>query len=406
MSEAELPSLRLNHLRLPALIVGAACLIAVIVGGFFSGDMFYRSWLFAWIFWLGVSLGSLVIVMLHHMTGGGWGYLLRRFGEAAALTLPVIALLFIPMFVGVRYVYPWASHDPQFLSDPVVQHKTSFLNVWFWVIRFVIYFVVFFALAWSLRRTSIETDREGFTPPLLKRFINVSAIGIVIYFVLMTLGAVDWIMSREPHWYSTVFGFLVCIGQAISGMAFLLLMVAIFSRDPAYARRLLPNYLNDMGNVLLTFVILWAYMGLSQFLIIWLGDIQHEITWYIRRTDGAWRWVGGALIAFHFLVPFLLLLQRPLKRKVGILASIGAFMFLVHILDVIFIVTPTGRTTHPAWWWALDQLMNLGAWLGMGGVFFAAFLWNLGQAPIVPLGAPVFVVDHAHGERTAPGTVA
>jgi hypothetical protein len=406
MSEAEIRSAHLNRYQAPALIGGAGCLILVIVGGFFSGDMFFRSWLFAWIFWLGVALGSLVIVMLHHMTGGGWGYLLRRFGEAAALTLPIIALLFIPMIIGVRYVYPWASHAPEFLNDPIVQHKTIFLNVPFWIARLVLYFAVFFVLAWSLRRISLEGDRAGYTSPLLKRFTNISAAGILIYFVLMSLGAVDWIMSREPHWYSTVFGFLICIGQAISGMSFLLLMVALFSRDPAYAPRLLPNYLNDMGNVLLTFVILWAYLGLAQFLIIWLGDIQHEITWYIRRTDGGWRWVAGALIAFHFLVPFLLLLQRPLKRKIGILASIAGFMFFIHILDVIFMITPTGRAPHPVWWWALAQLMNLGAWLGMGGIFVAVFLWFLSQAPVVPIGAPVLSVDHAHGQRTAPGTVA
>ena len=205
MSEAEIRSDRLNRYRLPALVGGGACLILVIIGGIFSGDMFFRSWLFAWIFWLGVALGSLVVVMLHHTTGGGWGYLLRRFGEAAALTLPVIALLFIPMIIGVRYVYPWASHAPEFLNDPVVQHKAPYLNVPFWIIRFVIYFAVFFVLAWRLRVTSLETDRVGFEPRLTKRFINISSFGILIYFVLMTLGAVDWIMSREPHWYSTVF---------------------------------------------------------------------------------------------------------------------------------------------------------------------------------------------------------
>jgi hypothetical protein len=223
----------------------------------------------------------------------------------------------------------------------------------------------------------------------------------------MSLGAVDWIMSREPHWSSTVFGFLICISQAITGICFLIMMVSIFSRQLAYAQEVRPNYLNDIGNVLLTFVILWAYLGLSQFLIIWLGDIQPEIEWYIRRTDRLWRWVAGALIAFHFLVPFLLLLQRPMKRRLPPLLGIAIFMFVVHALDVLFIITPTGRYSHPAGWWVLAQFMNLGAWLGMGGIFIAAFLWVLRRAPILTVGdrIPVISVDHAHGQRPATGTL-
>ena len=183
----------------------------------------------------------------------------------------------------------------------------------------------------------------------------------------------------------------------------MIMLLGIFSRNFKYASVIRPNYLNDLGNVLLTFVILWAYLGLSQFLIIWLGDIQHEIEWYIRRTDHGWRWVGGILIAFHFLVPFLLLLQRPLKRKIPRLVTIAAFMFFIHILDVLFIVTATGHDTHSAGWWVLAQLMNLGAWLGIGGVFVGCFTWVLRRAPILPMGERIHVVlvDHAHGQQPA-----
>lgn len=391
----------LDRLMLPLLIGGAALLAGVIIGGFFAGDMFFRAWMFAWVFWLGVPLGALAVIMLHHMTGGGWGYLIRRFGEAAALALPVLAVLFIPILLGYRYVFPWA--DPHFAHDAVVQHKTVWLNFPFWTVRFIVYFAVFFLIAWALRRTSLATDKPGDITPLLNRFQRISAPGILIYFVLMALASVDWIISREPHWYSTVFGFFVCISQSITGLCFLIVIVAVFSRDEEYGRVIRPNYLNDMGNVLLTFVILWAYLGLSQFLIIWLGDIQHEITWYIQRTDGGWRWVGGALIAFHFLVPFLLLLQRPLKRKLPGLVSIATFMFFIHVLDAAFVITPSGHSPHHAGWWALAQAMNLGAWLGMGGVYVAVFLWILRRAPILPIGdrLHVVLVDHGHGQQPA-----
>jgi len=402
MSEGEIRSVYLDRYMLPSLVGGGVLLALVIIGGIFNNwDMFFRAWLFAWFFWLGVPLGALAVIMLHHMTGGGWGYLVRRFGEAAAVCVPVMAVLFIPILIGYHYVYPWA--DPHFAHDAVVQHKAAWLNFPLWFVRFLIYFAAFFGLAWVLRVTSLATDGPGDVTPLHVRFNRVSAGGIVAYFVLMTLGAIDWVMSRDPHWYSTVFGFLICIGQSITGVCFLIMLLGIFSRNMKYASVIRPNYLNDLGNVLLTFVILWAYLGLSQFLIIWLGDIQHEIEWYIRRTDHGWRWVGGILIAFHFLVPFILLLQRPLKRKIARLVTIAAFMFFIHILDVLFIVTATGHDTHSPGWWVLAQLMNLGAWLGIGGVFVGCFTWVLRRAPILPMGERIHVVlvDHAHGQQPA-----
>lgn len=391
-----------------------ACLVLLVAGSIIPSarDQFFGSWLFAWMFWFGLSLGCMGVVMMHHLLGGGWGYLIRRFGEAGALVVPVMAVLFIPIVLGVRHIYPWAV--PAIVAeDPVVRHKTQWLHLSFWGARALLYFAAFWFWAWLLRVTSVRLD-DGPNPRLLKRLVNLSAIGEVIYFVLMSLAAIDWIMSREPHWISTVFGFIVVISQALSALCFLTLMVALFADDPPLKRVIQPDYLNDLGNVLLTFVILWAYLSFAQFLVTWLGNQQEEITWYIRRTDGGWRWVGAALMLLHFLVPFLLLLMRPLKRKLGRLALIAGGLMFMRVIDVLYWVTPSlspAQMHHEGSWgamhWIYAAVMNVLAFLAIGGIWFLAFLWFLKDRPILPIGdfIPVTPVDHGHGQRAVPGTV-
>ena len=411
---SEMPrSEQLARAMVPVLLVGAVgtgASIALGLAGIFAhtGGQFFRSWLFAWIFWLGVSLGCMAIVMLHHLTGGGWGYMVRRFGETAALVTPLMLLLFIPIIIGVRAIYPWAQPH---VTDPVTLHKSAYLNLPFWTIRAVGYLIVFSALAWLLRTGPLMSDRVG-TPEslaLMTRQRRVSAGGFVIYFFLMGLASVDWIMSREPHWYSTVFGFIVCIAQAVSGCCFLILMLWIVADDPPFKAVVHPNYFNDLGNVLITFVILWAYLSFAQFLVTWLGNSQQEITWYIQRTDGGWRWVGGALISLHFFVPFMLLLQQPLKRKLGRLAAIAAGLFFIHIIDELYWVTPADP--HVGRWpiirWIYIEAMNVCAFVGVGGLWMAAYLWIQKGTLLLPIGerVPVMPVDHGHGQRAVPGPV-
>ena len=220
-----------------------------------------------------------------------------------------MALLFIPILLGVKYIYPWAIPD-EVAHDAILRHKQVWLNWPFWAIRSVVYLLILCWLTWSLRSISLASD-HGDARPKLARLHSLSAAGQVLYFVVMSLAAVDWIMSREAHWYSTVFGFVVVISQAVSATCFLIIMVAVYGDEPPLKAAIQPNYLNDLGNVLITFVILWAYLSFAQFLVTWLGNNQTEITWYIRRTEGGWRWIGGALILFHFLAPFMLLLLRP-----------------------------------------------------------------------------------------------
>ena len=405
MTEPLTRSQRLARATMPALAVGAAGLALCALGSIGGSEsaaahhkQFFTSYLFAWIFWLGVSLGSLGIIMMHHLLGGGWGLLIRRFGEAAALVVPLMAVLFIPIILGVYYLYPWAD-DAAVANDPVLQHKVPWLNFGFWTIRAVVYFALWTALALLLRTTPLA--RPGVNAGLFfARVRRVSAVGIVIYFITMSFGGVDWIMAREAQWYSTVFGFILCVGQAVSAACLLIVMLWLVHDEPPFKQIVQPNYLNDLGNVLMTFVILWAYLSFAQFLVIWLGNVQREITWYLHRTEGGWRSVGTVLILFHFLVPFIILLQRPLKRKAGRLAVIAAGIFFVHIIDELYWVTATGYPRNPsALTWLYIQGMNLVAFVGIGGLWIAAFLWILGRAPLIAEGerATVAPVDHGHG---------
>ena len=407
MSEALPHSERLAHARLPILLGGGACLFVLLVFGFFepgrashwSLGQFCRSWLFAWLFWLGLTLGSMGVVMMHHLLHGGWGYLVRRFGEAASGCVPVMALLFVPVVLGARYIYPWADADTV-AADPVLQHKLPYLNLPFFIVRAVIYFVAFWALSWMLRSTSRAHDRTE-SPSLIGRLKSISAGGEVLYFVLMTLASIDWIMSREPHWKSSIFGFITVTSQALSAVCFLIIMLYLYSDEPPLKSAIHSNYINDLGSVLIVFVIFWAYLSLSQFLVIWLGNEQNEITWYIRRTAGGWRWVGAALIVFHFMIPFVLLLLRPIKKNLGRLAAVAGGVFFMRVIDVLYWVTPADPHNTPwgAGHWLYAEFMNLLALLGIGGIWFATFLWFLKSAPVLPTGDRIPVVPEKHGRQ-------
>ena len=415
MSEAQPHSHYLNRAIWPSLLVGligVGLLIAFGLLGLWpklhmAGQPF-RSWLFAWLFWLGVSLGAMGIVMMHHLLGGGWGYPIRRFGETAALCLPLMAVLFVPVILGALAIYPWMD-KAQVAADAVLRHKHDhFLNWPFWTARAVVYLIVFIAMGLMIQTRSLEVP--GLDPvPILARLRRVSAGGIVFYFIFMTMGSIDWIMSREPHWFSTVFGFIVCMGQAVSGTCFLILVLYFFSDYEPIARINHPNYLNDLGNVLLTFVIMWAYMSFAQFLVSWVGNNQDEMTWYLQRTDGGWRWVGAALIFFHFLIPFIILLQRPLKRKMGRMAIIAAGVLFMRVIDALYWVTPADP--HPGvwsgWQWFYAQIVNFIAFCAVGGLWLTCFLWLLKGRPILPVGdqVPVVPIDHGKGQRTVPGAL-
>jgi hypothetical protein len=354
-----------------ALLVGCASLLICAAAGAWPSmrPQCFNSYLFAWLFWLGVSLGAMALTMMHYLTGGGWGTLIRPITLSAAQVLPLLFLLFLPIFLGMPILFPWARPE-ELASDPILRHIHSYLNPHWFAIRFVIYFLVWIGLVFGLTHS---TD-EG-----LKR--RISAGGLVIYVLLMTLAGVDWIMSRQPHWSSSVFGFILVIAQTLTALCFTLVILWSRAARPAIAQFAKPKHFNDLGNLLLMFIILWAYMNFAQYLITWTGNEQPDVGWYVQRTYGGWRVVAGIIIFVHFLIPLILLLMRPLKQDINRLGIICAALLALRILDLYWNIGPQAQS-DPHGGFILSPLDVL-AWLGVGGIWYAAFSYFLRKAPLL-----------------------
>ena len=357
---------------------------------------FYKAYLFAWLFWLGMSLGAMAAVMVHHQTGGNWGVFVRRFGENAAAVLPLLFVLFIPILIGLGRIYPWA--DPH-NHDPVIRHKHFYLNVPFFILRYVIYFVVWSGVAWALRALSVRHDRR---PSVESRRLmrGISSFGLVAYFITMSLAAVDWIMSMEPNWYSTVFGFIVLMGQAITGVCALIILLVLLRGTTPFVERLRPKHFNDLGNLLMTCVILWAYNDFAQLLIIWMGNTQVDIGWYVKRTQGAWKFIGALLIFLGFLTPFALLLLRDIKMRARAMLWLCVGLLIMRLLDLYWMVMPGGTEPFPAIHW-LGAIVGIIAVVGIGGLWIGAFLWLTGGVPLMVEGLSV-PIETEPGDELSP----
>ena len=302
MSDTDLPSDGLRRARRGALLVAAGGLLVAVIGWIVQPGDFYRAYLFSWLLWLGVTLGSLSIVMLHHLTGGEWGVLVRRLGEAAAMTLPLMIVLFLPIAFGLHSLYIWARPEAV-AADQILQHKQPYLNPVFFLVRSGIYGAIWLGMAWYLWRSSLRHDSTA-DPGLEFRMHHLSAVGMLVYFITMSFAGVDWIMSREPHWYSTVYGFMIICGQGLSGLAVLIAVLALLSKRSPFRELSTPERLNDLGNLLLTLVILWTYMAFVQLLVTWMGNKQEDIPWYTQRLSNGFWWIGVGLVLLHFFVPF------------------------------------------------------------------------------------------------------
>ncbi len=368
-----------------ALVVGVVGLAFCALGWFVSPRSFFIGYLFAELVFLGIALGCMAFLMIHFLTGGKWGWPVRRFFEAAAGTLPLIALLFVPLCFGLHYLYPWAV-PAQVAADRVLQHKQGYLNPPFFIVRAAIVFAVWIWLAHLLNKWSREQDLTRDLRPLL-RLRKLSGPGLVIYPLTVTVAFVDWVMSLEPDWYSTIFPILVCIGQMLSGLAFVILLLRWLGPRTALSQIIGKENFHHLGSLLLAFTMLWAYMAFSQLLIIWSGNLPHEISWYLHRIAGGWRWVVVFLVLFHFFGPFFLLLSRLNKRSRSTLSAIAAVMLIAHVVDVWWMIVPTFYPQGLHFHW-----LDLAAFLGIGGVWFAFFLRQLERKPLLPVNDPRFAV--------------
>ncbi|MGI8891648.1 MAG: hypothetical protein ACR2G0_12815 [Chthoniobacterales bacterium] len=368
-----------------ALGVGIVGLLLCLLGWFIEPRQFFISYLFGELVWVGVGLGCMAFLMIHYLTGGKWGWPVRRMFEAAAWTLPIMGLLFIPVFFGLHHLYPWARPD-RVAADHVLQHKQSYLSPAFFVVRSLLFFGIWTWLAYLLNKWSREQDDTHDLAPL-KRLRKLSGPGLVIYPLTITITFVDWVMSLEPDWYSTIFPILICIGQMLSGLAFVILLLAWLGPRSSLSEIIGKENFHHLGSLLLAFTMLWAYMAFSQLLIIWSGDLPHEITWYLHRIAGGWRWIVVFLVLFHFFGPFFLLLSRQIKKTRTALAAIAAVMFGAHVIDMWWMITPTfyPHGLHVSW-------LDFAALFGVGGIWFFFFARNLQSKALVPFNDPRFAV--------------
>ncbi len=296
--------------RSRALIVGGVGLAVCVLGFFISPDHFFRSWLTAYMLFLGIALGSMALMMVQHLSGGQWG-VFRRIFEASSRTLPLLAVLFLPLLFGLSRLYPWA--NPELVArDEVLHHRALYLNTTFWIIRAVVYFGGWLLLAATLNRLSRRQDTGDVA--VNRTIQRVCGAGIVFYGISVTWAGIDWLMALDPHWFSTLFGFLIMGGQGLSALSFTIVIATLLYRTAPMNTLLKPSHFHDLGKLSFAFVMLWAYFNFSQFMLTYAANLVEEIPYMVTRTHNGWQYLALFLVIFHFAVPCSLLLSRDLKR--------------------------------------------------------------------------------------------
>jgi hypothetical protein len=373
-----------------ALIVGVVGLVVCGLGYAADHHQFLRSYLMAFVFWAGVGLGSMALAMIAHLSGGAWGVVARRVFEASSRTLPLLAVLFLPIALGLKDLYLWASPEAV-AADPILQHKEPYLNSGFFLARTLLYFVIWTGIAWALSTWSRQQDEGADTALRMQRL---SGAGLLVYAITVFFMSVDWIMSLDPHWFSTIYGMLFMVGQGLSALAFTIVVLVLLARSEPYAHVIGPNHLQDLGKLTFAFVMLWAYLTFSQFLIVWSANLPEEIPWYLTRMQHGWGWIGLLLIFGHFFLPFFILLNRDIKRNAPQLLTVAVFILVIRFADIFWLIGPPHGEEGVAVHW-LDAVTPL----GIGGIVVAWFLWQLSQVPLIPLREPFLQEAIEHGRK-------
>jgi hypothetical protein len=381
----------LDRIGRSALMVGVAGVVLLAVTWFFWPDRFFQSYLIGHLFWLGIALGSLALVMVQHLSGGAWGLAARRVLEAASRTIPAMAVLFVPVIVGMGSLYVWM--DPEIVAgSALMQHKASYLDDNWWIGRAVLYFAIWIGLAYFVNRWSARQD-EAPDVRWTKKLKTISAPGLVLYVFSISFAAMDWIMSMEPEWFSTIYGAWLLGGHGISALAFLIVVAAWLAKREPMTAAYKKVHFHDWGKLMLAFTLLWSYFSLSQLLIIWSGNLPEEVVWYEHRLTGGWQYVAIALALLHFAAPFLLLLSRDLKRDTKRLVPVALLLLVMHWVDYFWNVMPSPRAgAHGAH--GLEAVgLSFGladplAVIGLGGLWVWLFVRELRKRPLLPVGDP------------------
>jgi hypothetical protein len=383
----------IDRIRQRALFAGVIGVVICVIGIVKAPDRFYPSYLLAFMFVLGLSLGSLGLLMLQHLTGGNWGIIIRRPLESATRVLAVVAVLFVPIFFGMKYLYAAWLTAPRLGEGALSEFQRSYLTPNGFRVRAILYFVIWGILVFLFNRWSREQDANPQDTAVRRRFKVMAGPGIILYVFVMSFAAIDWVMSLSPHWASTIYGFLFVAGQLISSMSLMIAIVVLLARTGPLSGVLQPRHIHDMSKLLLAFLMLWAYFDFSQLLIIWSGNQPEEISFYFSRLHSQWGVVAVIVVVFHFFVPFFLLLSRDLKRNPKVLPAVAIWLILMRLVDLFWMIRPEFTPR------ALPNIWDLAAALALGGLWFFFFAGNLKQAPVLPVGDPNLaeaIATHEH----------
>ena len=387
------PVADIDRRRSVALIAGVVGLAVCALGFVVDRGHFFRSWLIAYLLILGISLGSLALMMIQHLSGGTWG-VFRRIFEASSRTIPFLALLFIPVLLGMSDLYVW-THPDHVQADEILRHKAPYLNIPFFIGRALFYFAIWIGLSLVLNRLSARQDTGDVA--VNSTIQRVSGAGLVLYALTVTVAGIDWIMSLNPHWYSTLFGFLMMGGQGLAALAFTIVISTILVKHEPLNNLLTPSHFHDLGKLMFAFVMLWAYFNFSQFLLTYAANLIEEIPYMITRTSHGWQYLAVFLITFHFAVPWLLLLSRRLKRTPQQLVMVAAWLLFARYADLYMMITPefvsAGQNVHlveseHAVSTFFVHWLDLAAPLAIGGLWFWMFLTELKKRQMLAVGDP------------------
>ena len=387
---------QMDRVQRNVLFVGLLALLVSLIGLFTDKTHFWQSYLFAFIFWSGLALGCLGIFFLHNVVGGNWGVAVRRLVESGLKTLPLVFLFALPILIfALPTLYAWT--DATYRHEHFATgHKEAYLNpIWF-SIRTLIYFVIWYFSSRAILNMADEHDRTG-NVALFKKIKARSAPALLVFVVTTTLAFIDWIMSLEPDWYSTIYGWMFTVGQVLLTFSFLVAVLVLLSKREPFASFLTRQHYHDLGNLMLAFTMLWAYMSFAQFLIIWAENLPDEIPWYVRRFSGGWGYIAWTISIFHFFVPFFLLLLRFIKKHPSRLRTLAIWIILMRVLDVFWIVEPAFRQRGLEVYWT-----DLVALIGLGGIWLAFFIRNLKSRPLLASNDPrdtysLLAKAHGHG---------
>lgn len=394
----------ISRWRLPALGIGGVLSLVLLAVMLFSPDHrqeALRAWLLGFIFWGGIGIGSLGILILQYLTGGAWGVVIRRVVEASSRTLPLLFILFIPILLGVSNIYEWTHLIGT--GDKIIDHRQPYLSVQWFIIRAVLYFVLLYLMAFFLNKWSRQQDEAKTYDEAAKYLADAGKFSgptMVFYCIVVSFAAIDWVMTLDPHWFSTMWGFLFIAGWGLSSFAFSVVILSALSDNAPMNRVLGKRHFHDIGKLILALVMVWAYFNFSQFLIIWSGNLPEETVWYLSRMHGTWGVIGVLLIVFHFAFPFLVLLSRDIKRKPKWLAMIAIFILVMRLIDMFYLIGPSPMIGghghempfHLTW-------MDIVAPVAIGGIWLWWFFGELLKRPIVPINDPYLENAIHHGEE-------